>query len=612
MEWLEDTCDPYPQPKEPCLQGDPQVPGHRILLEDQLGLEIICRLLAVLEGEPFEEIPGQPSLGAGQPADMSQVVAHLLDEFHLLTLEVFLQEVTETRVCAGRTQGLQLLKDLVQVPLQGQGGFHGVLSFVPLILGRLQHVLEKTRPPSWFCIFNKRLWPSSGFFSADLRKWPRPSRATWSRVEFTVPPLTFLHGVIATEDEEYFIEPLKNTTEDSKQFSYENGHPHDPGFPHSPGFIWKVGRPVAKLYRDSSLGNVVNIIVARLIVLTDDQRKTAAGGKLVPAATQSATPSSTTSVFRRPHGSFCSASRLGQREERGSGTRPKPGRSLQPRYLDRNQTQSFGLQDNVLSMEPNRYDICTYKNMPCGTLGLASVAGMCEPERSCSINEDIGLGSAFTIAHEIGHNRDYITSFLEREFIYPTVAPGQVYVADEQCRYQYGEGSRQCKFGPEPLWRKASPISILCCGIASPSHHCPLQVDGSSAWSFLPLWSLNCSLAATAGSIRWASALVMLKSLQKNLNKDSFFDMHRMVCLQDRLEEGALLSQKPASRLASAVVVAVASPRASVAGGVKPCTLHCLAEGYNFYTERAPAVIDGTRCNVDSLDICINGECKVA
>lgn len=39
----------------------------------------------------------------------------------------------------------------------------------------------------------------------------------------------------------------------------------------------------------------------------------------------------------------------------------------------------------------------------CVCLGLASVAGMCEPERSCSINEDIGLGSAFTIAHEIGH-----------------------------------------------------------------------------------------------------------------------------------------------------------------------------------------------------------------
>lgn len=49
---------------------------------------------------------------------------------------------------------------------------------------------------------------------------------------------------------------------------------------------------------------------------------------------------------------------------------------------------------------------------------------------------------------------------------------------------------------PEPLWRKASPISMLCCGIASPSRHCPLQVDCSSAWSFLLLWRLNCSLAA--------------------------------------------------------------------------------------------------------------------
>ncbi|KAK1337033.1 hypothetical protein QTO34_003078, partial [Cnephaeus nilssonii] len=50
------------------------------------------------------------------------------------------------------------------------------------------------------------------------------------------------------------------------------------------------------------------------------QRKTAAGGKLVPAATQSSTPSSATSVFRRPHGSFRSTCRLGRREELGSGT----------------------------------------------------------------------------------------------------------------------------------------------------------------------------------------------------------------------------------------------------------------------------------------------------
>lgn len=36
----------------------------------------------------------------------------------------------------------------------------------------------------------------------------------------------FEHGVIATEDEEYFIEPLRNITEDPSNFNYENGHPH--------------------------------------------------------------------------------------------------------------------------------------------------------------------------------------------------------------------------------------------------------------------------------------------------------------------------------------------------------------------------------------------------
>ncbi|KAK1345006.1 hypothetical protein QTO34_013710 [Cnephaeus nilssonii] len=55
------------------------------------------------------------------------------------------------------------------------------------------------------------------------------------------------------------------------------------------------------------------------------QRKTGAGGKLVPAAMQSATVSSAaTSVFRGPHGSSRSTSRLGLREERGTGTRESP------------------------------------------------------------------------------------------------------------------------------------------------------------------------------------------------------------------------------------------------------------------------------------------------
>ena len=59
------------------------------------------------------------------------------------------------------------------------------------------------------------------------------------------------------------------------------------------------------------------------------------------------------------------------------------------------------------------------------------------------------------------------------------------------------------------------------------------------------------------------------------------------------------------------VCVCVCVPWLVCVGGVKPCSLNCLAEGYNFYTERAPAVVDGTPCRDDSLDVCVNGECKV-
>ena len=42
-------------------------------------------------------------------------------------------------------------------------------------------------------------------------------------------------------------------------------------------------------------------------------------------------------------------------------------------------------------------------NEPCSTLGLAQVNGLCQPHRSCNINEDTGLALAYTVAHELGH-----------------------------------------------------------------------------------------------------------------------------------------------------------------------------------------------------------------
>uniref|UniRef100_A0A5F8GDU3 Peptidase M12B domain-containing protein n=1 Tax=Monodelphis domestica TaxID=13616 RepID=A0A5F8GDU3_MONDO len=231
-------------------------------------------------------------------------------------------------------------------------------------------------------------------------------------------------------------------------------------------YVLAVMNIVAKLFQDSSLGNIVNIMVTRLILLTEDQPTleiTHHAGKSLD--------------------SFC-----------------KWQKSIVNRSGHGNALPENGVANHDTAVLITRYDICIYKNKPCGTLGLAPVGGMCERERSCSINEDIGLATAFTIAHEIGHtfgmnhdgvgntcgsqgqdtaklmaahvtmktnpfvwsscSRDYITSFLDsglglclnnapprQDFIYPTVAPGQAYDADEQCRFQYGVKSRQCNTG---------------------------------------------------------------------------------------------------------------------------------------------------------------------
>ena len=51
----------------------------------------------------------------------------------------------------------------------------------------------------------------------------------------------------------------------------------------------------------------------------------------------------------------------------------------------------------------HRRNICAKMNEPCSTLGLAQVNGLCQPHRSCNINEDTGLALAYTVAHELGH-----------------------------------------------------------------------------------------------------------------------------------------------------------------------------------------------------------------
>ncbi|XP_031573976.1 A disintegrin and metalloproteinase with thrombospondin motifs 16-like [Actinia tenebrosa] len=126
-------------------------------------------------------------------------------------------------------------------------------------------------------------------------------------------------------------------------------------------------------------------------------------------------------------------------------------------------------------------------------LGLADLAGMCGTDTSCTLNTDTGLGTAFTIAHETGHNlgaehdsegnrcpngvnimatkasgkatafewsacsSKYITKFLSgytsgclndrpgRSVPLPKALAGQEYSLDDQCRRMVKGSSGACK-----------------------------------------------------------------------------------------------------------------------------------------------------------------------
>uniref|UniRef100_A0A8C5J4L3 ADAM metallopeptidase with thrombospondin type 1 motif 10 n=1 Tax=Junco hyemalis TaxID=40217 RepID=A0A8C5J4L3_JUNHY len=396
-------------------------------------------------------------------------------------------------------------------------------------------------------------------------------------------------------------------------------------------YILAIMNIVAKLFQDSSLGNIVNILVTRLILLTEDQPTLEINhhaGKSLD--------------------SFC-----------------KWQKSIVNRNGNGNAIPENGIANHDTAVLITRYDICIYKNKPCGTLGLAPVGGMCERERSCSINEDIGLATAFTIAHEIGHtfgmnhdgvgnscgsrgqetaklmaahitmktnpfvwstcSRDYITSFLDsgmglclnnappkQDFIYPTVAPGQAYDADEQCRFQYGVKSRQCKYGVESL-----PALLSVPGLwegwcykreCVPFGTRPEGVDG--AWGSWSSWG-ECSRTCGGGvssSVRHCDSprptiggkyCLGERKRYRSCNTDDCppgsQDFRELQCAEfDSVPfRGKYYTWKTYR-----------------GGGVKACSLNCLAEGFNFYTERAAAVVDGTPCRQDSNDICVNGECK--
>lgn len=118
---------------------------------------------------------------------------------------------------------------------------------------------------------------------------------------------------------------------------------------------------VSSIYKDPSIGNLINIVIVKLVILNNE--------------------------LEAPSISFNAQTTL-------------------KNFCIWQQSQNV-LDDSHHSHHDTailitRQDICRARDK-CDTLGLAELGTVCDPYRSCSISEDNGLSTAFTIAHELGH-----------------------------------------------------------------------------------------------------------------------------------------------------------------------------------------------------------------
>ncbi|XP_014473812.1 PREDICTED: A disintegrin and metalloproteinase with thrombospondin motifs 7-like [Dinoponera quadriceps] len=217
-------------------------------------------------------------------------------------------------------------------------------------------------------------------------------------------------------------------------------------------YLLTIMNMVSSLYLDPTIGNFINIVVVKITLIEDKEKE----------KELNISDSADDTLYH-----FCKW----QQEQ-------NPGDDSHPNHHD-------------VAILVTRRDICSRKSI-CSTLGVAHVAGMCQPDRSCSVNEDNGITLAHTITHELGHNfgmyhdtekigcskrdgdtlhvmtpsfevdavgvawsrcsRRDITNFLDQGkgdcledepsdndyYTYPDLPPGAMYNAEHQCRLQFG------------------------------------------------------------------------------------------------------------------------------------------------------------------------------
>uniref|UniRef100_A0A0P5WCA6 A disintegrin and metalloproteinase with thrombospondin motifs n=3 Tax=Daphnia magna TaxID=35525 RepID=A0A0P5WCA6_9CRUS len=406
-------------------------------------------------------------------------------------------------------------------------------------------------------------------------------------------------------------------------------------------YILTVMNMVSALYRDASIGNAINIVMVRLMLLENES--------LEDGLDISHHADNTLKSFCKWQATI------------------NPETDDHPNHHD-------------VAILLTRYNICTRVNEPCSTLGLAEVAGMCQSYRSCSVNEDTGLSLAYTVAHELGHNfganhdgptngceplsgdqhvmspqlssdagpiiwsncsRKDITRFLDRnwgtcledppsdhEFHYPELPPGAMYNVDHQCRLQYGPEAMHCSGMDEvcqTLWCKlpdnrcVTRLEPAAPGTSCAKHkwcsngQCvqmgdrPQLIDGE--WGEWGPWS-DCTRTCGAGLA--SSARLCDNPAPAHGGKYCVGERRRYrVCNLDPCP-----ADGPSYRAVQCSVFDATPYKGEnhtwlpVQIKSAPCQLHCKPEGQFYSVMLSDSVVDGTPCNPGTRDMCINGVCR--
>ncbi|XP_023416681.2 A disintegrin and metalloproteinase with thrombospondin motifs 16 isoform X2 [Cavia porcellus] len=405
-------------------------------------------------------------------------------------------------------------------------------------------------------------------------------------------------------------------------------------------YVLTILNMVSALFKDGTIGGNINIAVVGLILLEDEQ----------PGLVISHHADHTLS-------SFC---------QWQSGLMGKDGTR----------------HDHAILL--TGLDICSWKNEPCDTLGFAPISGMCSRYRSCTINEDTGLGLAFTIAHESGHNfgmvhdgegnmckksegnimsptlagrngvfswspcsRQYLHKFLStaqatcladqpkpgKEYKYPEQLPGELYDANTQCKWQFGEKAKLCmldfkkdickalwchrigrkcetKFMPAAEGTQCGP-DMWCRGgqCVKYGDEGPKPTHGHwSDWSPWSPCSRTCGGGVShrdrlcsnprpshGGKFCEGSTRTLRLCNSRKCPQDSV-DFRAAQCAEHNSKQfrGWRYKWKPYTQVEDQDL----------------CKLYCIAEGFDFFFSLSNKVKDGTPCSEDSRNVCIDGICE--